>query len=116
MIMQLGNTYIWICVLILFVATYFTRLLPFLFCKGEVKNRFFKSVLAYLPYAVLTSMIFPEVFMIKGMGTIPAIVGFVIAVVLSFKNKNLITVLSFSTVAAFIMMLLNPHILKIFGF
>ena len=114
--MQLGNTYIWSCVLILFVATYFTRLLPFLFCKGEVKNKFLKSVLAYLPYAVLTSMIFPEVFMIKGMGLIPAIVGFIIAVVLSFKNKNLITVLAFSTAATFVMMLLNPHVLKVFGF
>lgn len=112
----MNNAYIWICILLLFIATYFTRLLPFLFCKGQIKNRFLKSLLAYLPYAVLTSIIFPEVFLIKGMGLIPAVSGFVVAVVLAFKNKNLITVLAFATLASFVMMLLNPHILKMFGF
>ena len=77
--------YVWICILILFVTTYFTRLLPFIFFKGDIKNKFISSTLAYLPYAVLTSMMFPEVFEQDGMGIIPAIAGFIVAVVLSYS-------------------------------
>ena len=106
---------IYICILILFVTTYFTRMLPFLFCKGQIKNKFLRSVLAYLPYAVLSSLIFPEVFR-KDMGLIPAIVGFFIAVILSYKNKGLVTVLVFATLATFIVMQVKPFIMKAFGF
>ncbi len=102
--------YVWICILILFVTTYFTRLLPFIFFKGDIKNKFISSTLAYLPYAVLTSMIFPEVFEQKGMGIIPAIVGFIVAVVLSYKNKSLIIVLAAATIATYLFMLINPYI------
>ncbi len=102
--------YVWICILILFVTTYFTRLLPFIFFKGDIKNKFISSTLAYLPYAVLTSMIFPEVFEQNGMGIIPAIVGFIVAVVLSYKNKSLIIVLAAATIATYLFMLINPYI------
>ena len=102
--------YVWICILILFVTTYFTRLLPFIFFKGDIKNKFISSTLAYLPYAVLTSMIVPEVFEQNGMGIIPAIVGFIVAVVLSYKNKSLIIVLAAATIATYLFMLINPYI------
>lgn len=102
--------YVWICILILFVTTYFTRLLPFIFFKGDIKNKFISSTLAYLPYAVLTSMIFPEVFEQNGMGIIPAIVGFIVAVVLSYKNKSLIIVLAAATIATYLFMLINPYV------
>lgn len=102
--------YVWICILILFVTTYFTRLLPFIFFKGDIKNKFISSTLAYLPYAVLTSMIFPEVFEQNGMGIIPAIVGFIVAVLLSYKNKSLIIVLAAATIATYLFMLINPYI------
>lgn len=102
--------YVWICILILFVTTYFTRLLPFIFFKGDIKNKFISSTLAYLQYAVLTSMLFPEVFEQNGMGIIPAIVGFIVAVVLSYKNKSLIIVLAASTIATYLFMLINLYI------
>ena len=38
------------------------RVLPILFFKKKIQNRFLQSFLAYVPYAVLTSMIFPEAF------------------------------------------------------
>lgn len=105
--------YVWICVLILFVTTYFTRMLPLILCKNQIKNPFLGSLLAYLPYAVLTAMIFPEVFETQ-MGVIPGIVGFFVAVFLAYKNKNLVTVLAVSIVATYIFMRLNPHIVSFF--
>ena len=70
----MNNTYAWIGILILFITTYFTRMLPLFFCKKPIQNTFFKSLLAYLPYAVLTSMLIPEVFQAP-YGMIPGILG-----------------------------------------
>ncbi len=111
----MNSTYVWICVLILFATTYFTRLLPFLFFKGEIKNKILNATLAYLPYAVISSMIFPEVFEQKGMGFLPAVVGFIVAVIFAYKNKSLIFVLIAATVATYVFMLLNPHIMGMFN-
>lgn len=102
----MSNTYIWICILILFLVVYLTRLLPLLLCKGEIKNKFLSAMLSYLPYAVMASLIFPEVFFIDGMGLIPAITGFAVAVFFAYIGKGLVTVLSFATLASFAMMLI----------
>lgn len=99
--------YVWISILILFVTTYFTRMLPLVLCKGNIKNKFIKSVLAYLPYAVLTSLIFPEIFEIKGMGLIPGLAGFIVALFLAYIDKGLVMVLAGSTIVSYIFMLLK---------
>jgi len=111
----MNGMYVWICILILFVTTYFTRLIPFLVFKGDIKNKFIGSTLAYLPYAVLTSMIFPEVFEQDGMGLLPAVVGFLVAVFVAYKEKGLVIVLISCTVATYVFMLLNPYIMSLFN-
>ena len=40
-------------------VTYLIRAIPFVLCKGEVKNVFIRSFLTYVPYAVLGAMTFP---------------------------------------------------------
>lgn len=111
----MNNVYIWICILILFVTTYFTRMLPLVFCKNQIKNTFFKSLLAYLPYAVLTSMLIPEVFMAQ-YGLIPGILGFVVAIVFSYLNQSLIVVLAMSTIVTYVSMIFNSQIMSFLGF
>lgn len=50
--------------IILMIGTlYVIRLLPFLFIRGEIKNRFFKSFLHYVPYVTLAVMTFPAIVM-----------------------------------------------------
>lgn len=110
----MNNTYAWIGILILFITTYFTRMLPLFFCKKPIQNTFFKSLLAYLPYAVLTSMLIPEVFQAP-YGMIPGILGFAIAIVLSYLEQSLFVVLAVSTVITYISMLFNPQIMSAFG-
>lgn len=110
----MNNIYAWIGVIILFVTTYFTRMLPLIFCKKPIQNVFFKSLLAYLPYAVLTAMLIPEVFQ-GSYGLIPGILGFIVAVVLSYLNQSLIVVLSISTIVTYITMLFNSQIIAALG-
>lgn len=100
-------SYVWIGILILFVTTYFTRMLPLVLCKGNIKNKLLKSILAYLPYAVLTSLIFPEIFEIKGMGFIPGLVGLLVGIFIAYKDKGLVLVLAGATVASYACMLLK---------
>ena len=114
--LNLSNpVYLWGGILILFVTTYFTRMIPLVLCKKQIENKFIKSTLAYLPYAVLTSMLLPEVFEQK-IGLIASIIGFAVAIVLAYFNKSLIVVLVFATLVGYVFMQLNPYILSILPF
>ncbi len=77
------------------------KIIPLLFCKKKIKNVFLKSFLEYIPYAVLTSMIFPEVFHSTG-SVVSASVAVVFALVLSYFGQSLVVVALSSTLVAFI--------------
>ena len=42
-------------------VTYLIRMLPMTVFRREIKSRFIRSFLAYIPYAVLGAMTFPDV-------------------------------------------------------
>ena len=77
------------------------KIVPLLFFKNKIKNRFLKSFLAYIPYAVLTSMTFPEVFSSTS-NVIGASVGIIGAIVLAYCGQSLIVVILASSVIVFI--------------
>ena len=79
----------------------FFRVIPLLFFKGKIKNKFLYSFLAYVPYAVLTSMTFPEVFHSTSTVT-SAVFGVIVAIVLSYFEQSLIVVALSSTASVFI--------------
>ena len=43
-------------------VTYLVRTIPFVLLKSEIKNAFWKSFLAYIPYTVLSAMTVPAIF------------------------------------------------------
>lgn len=51
-----------IFVLVMAGVTYLIRVIPFVAFRKKVKNKYFKSFLAYVPYAVLGAMTFPAIF------------------------------------------------------
>ena len=76
-------------------VTYLIRMLPFVLLRKKIKSRFIRSVLYYMPYAVLTAMTVPAVFTSAGTGTdaiIAAAAGIAISVLLALKRCSLITV------------------------
>ena len=77
--------------LVMALVTYLIRVIPFVAFRKKIKNKFFKSFLAYVPYAVLGAMTFPAIFTSTG-SVISAVVGCVVAVFLAFKEKSLLTV------------------------
>ena len=72
-------------------VTYLIRMLPLVLIKKKITNKYVVSFLYYLPYAVLTVMTVPAVFYATG-NIWSAIVGFVVALIVAYFEKGLMTV------------------------
>ncbi len=81
--------------------TYFIRMLPLVFIKKKIKNRFLISFLHYIPYAVLSVMTIPAIFYSTS-SVLSAAIGFLVALLLAYKNRSLLVVAATSTIAVFI--------------
>lgn len=72
-------------------VTYLIRMLPLTVFRREIRSRFLRSFLYYVPYAVLGSMTIPDIFYSTG-SLWTALIGLIVAVILAWKEKNLLTV------------------------
>ncbi|MBO5521349.1 MAG: AzlD domain-containing protein [Eubacterium sp.] len=91
---------VWIYILVMAVVTYLIRMLPFTLIRGKVRSRFLRSLLYYIPYAVLAAMTFPSIFYATG-NTATAVVGTVTALLLAWFRMPLIVVALAAAGAAF---------------
>ena len=92
---------IWIYILVMAVVTYLIRMLPFTLIRGQVKSRFLKSLLYYIPSAVLAAMTFPSIMYSTG-NTGTAAAGTVVALLLAYFRMPLIVVALAAAAAAFV--------------
>lgn len=92
-----------ICLYILVMAgvTYLIRMTPFVLFRKKIKNRFIRSLLHYLPYAVLSAMVIPGVFSSTG-SVLTASAGLAVACLLAFFDRSLIIVALGASAAAYI--------------
>lgn len=81
-------------------VTYLVRMLPFTLFRKQIKSQFIRSVLYYLPYAVLAAMTFPGIFYSTG-NTVTAAVGTLVALVLAYFDLPLIVVAIAAALSAF---------------
>lgn len=72
-------------------VTYLIRMLPMAVFRKEIRNRFVRSFLAYIPYAVLGAMTFPDVLYSTG-DIRTAACGAAVAVLLAWRGRSLLTV------------------------
>jgi len=72
-------------------VTYLIRMLPLTVFRKEIKSVFVKSFLHYVPYAVLGAMTFPDVMYSTG-SLWTALVGLVVAIVMAWRGRSLLTV------------------------
>ena len=90
-----------IYILVMAGVTYLIRMLPFTLFRKKIKSRFIRSVLYYIPYAVLSAMTFPAIFYSTG-STVTAAIGTAVAVILAYFKLPLIVVSVAACVAAFV--------------
>jgi branched-subunit amino acid transport protein len=83
------------------VTTYLTRMLPLTVFRRRIKSPFIRSFLWYVPYAVLAAMTLPGI--LYSTGSMPtAAAGLLVAALLSWMEKPLLTVAMCASLAAFI--------------
>lgn len=72
-------------------VTYLIRMLPLVLVRKKITNRFILSFLHYIPYAVLSVMTVPGCFYVTG-HVVTAAAGFIVAFILGWRKKSLLTV------------------------
>lgn len=93
------NLYVYILVMAL--TTYLIRMLPLTLFQKEIKSRFLRSFLAYVPCACLAAMTFPAILYATN-SAFSGLAGLVVAVLLAFFGKSLVTVAACSCAAVFV--------------
>ena len=85
------------------LVTYLPRMLPMAVIKRKIQIR---SFLTYVPYAVLSAMTFPAILYSTSdnlaVGVPSAAAGLLVALVLAYHNRGLLTVALASSAAVFI--------------
>ena len=97
---------IFMYILIMAVVTYIPRALPIALMTREIKSKFIKSFLYYIPFAVLASMTFPAIIYSTG-NVYTGIIGTTVGIILAYFNKSLIQVAIISVAVVYISSILN---------
>ena len=82
-------------------VTYLIRMLPFVVFRKPIKNRFVRSFLYYVPYAVLGAMTFPAI-LYSTSNLLSAAVGLSVSVLLAWFGRGLLTVAVSACVAGLV--------------
>ena len=91
----------WIYLFIMFAVTYLVRVLPLVVFKKKITNRFVRSFLTYIPYAVLAAMTFPAVFF-----SVAAAAGVVAGVIAALAGGSLFTVAISASAVVYVLLLI----------
>ncbi len=81
-------------------VTYLIRMLPLTLMKRKIGNPFIKSFLYYIPFTVLGAMTFPDILYATGQ-PLTALPGMVVALVLAWSGRSLLTVALAASAAAY---------------
>ena len=73
------------------LTTYFIRVTPMAIFHRKLENRWFKDFMFYIPFCVLAAMTFPDViYSTKSLTS--GIVATVVALIMSWRKRDLLTV------------------------
>ena len=97
------NTILYI--LIMIFTTNFIRILPLTLIRGEIKNRFVKSFLYYVPYVTLAVMTFPAI-METTLSPIAGLVALMLGIIAAWFGLGLFPVSIICCVVVFLLELL----------
>lgn len=101
------SVYLLVSVLVMALVTYLPRMLPLTFFKKEIQSVFVRSLLYYVPYAVLSALTFPSI--IYATGHIPsAVIGGLAGIYFAYRHKGLVFVACVTVLCSLIANILIP--------
>lgn len=80
-----------VCILLAIVTTNLIRVVPMLLIKGQLRNRFLRSFLYYVPYVTLAVMTFPSMIETT-LSPISGIVAMIVGLVAAWRGFGLFPV------------------------
>ena len=96
---------IFLAIAVMAAVTYLIRVLPLVLIRREIKNRFIRSFLHYVPYVTLSVMTFPAILTATGV-IWSALAALVVAVALSLAKCKLPVVALCACVTVFLVELI----------
>ena len=87
-------------ILTMAAVTYLIRMIPLVFFRKKITSLYLRSLLYYVPYAVLSAMTFPYIFYSTG-NIWTALIGTAVALVAATCKQSLLVVAILSCVAVF---------------
>jgi branched-subunit amino acid transport protein len=98
--------YIFLAILLAIVATNLIRVLPIVLIKGQIRNRFLRSFLYYMPYVTLAVMTFPDMIQVT-MTPASGIVSLVAGIIAAWYGMGLFPVAAICCVIVYLMDMLS---------
>lgn len=96
---------VWIYLLVMAAVSFIIRVLPVTLIRRQIRNRFIRSLLYYLPYATLAVMTFPAILSISE-NPLCGAAAFAASLITAWLTKNLLLSAVLGCAAAFISILL----------
>lgn len=91
------------------VTLYLVRMLPLALLRRDIKSRFIRSFLYYVPYVTLSVMTVPAILNVSEYGIV-GLAGFLAAVIIALKSENLFKVAIGATLTAVAMQALLTYV------
>ena len=88
-------------ILVMAGVTYLIRMLPLVLLKKKITNRWIRSFLYYIPYAVLAAMTFPAILSATA-SPLSAAVGLLVALIVAFLEWGLLPTALLACVGVFL--------------
>lgn len=98
---------LWVMVAVMALVTYLIRAVPFVLFRRRIRSRFLRSLLFYMPYAVLSAVTLPAIFSSTGR-TASSLVGCAAAALAALRGRSLLIVAACACAAALLAELLLP--------
>ncbi len=96
-------------VAIMALVTYLPRVIPMALIRKNIESKFIKNFLRFVPFAVLSSLTFPDIFSSTTF-LISAIAGTLVSLLLAFKGKPLVVVATVAILVAYISEVIMSYI------
>ena len=92
----------WVYILVIAAVTFLVRAFPFVLVRGTITNPTLRAFLAYVPYAPLAAMAFPD--MMLATGTLwSGVMGFLAAAAAAWSGGGLFKVAALASGVVLIM-------------
>lgn len=91
------------------LVTYTLRAVPLLLLRREIESRWINSFLYFVPWAVVSAMVIPDIFTSTS-SVISATIGLIVALFLAWRGRSLLVVVLAAAVAVYLTELVQPYL------